>query len=461
MSGAFLVLIVAVALTIMVRGLILSRVAYLTVPFLVSAIILVWLVPQALSAANMVGQLPAGGVLVLHLMALGTLGAVAIGWRLAPWGPPSVPPQRGETPLAAMLRAAHEERLVLVVGAFVAFALLVQAAIQMLPPAQLLARQPSGLVTILRFLQTVNPVAFVLAFSYVLVRRNVFSVMLFVLSLLTFAAPVLLNFKRNEIVELGIAGAFTLWAVRGFALPRVVLPLLAVCGLVVLFGVSEFRARSGYVLNEAGQVERRLPPLSELLEIDWPDVIATKFSQQSQEYNNAVHYIAHIDRSGDFGLGRRFWNQVIKDWLPGQFVGTELKASFFFNTVTLSDALGAFSVSWMVGTTATGFSDVYFDFSLLGVLVFLVNAWIAGLAYRKGLRGHLDMAAIYPSLAAANVVAVTHGGYTLLILLPLLLGARYAIRWSLAPPRRMRRRATPAPTRNSPSGVPSGQSMGL
>ncbi len=446
MSALALNLLALTATIAVLRSIAASPVGYLRVPFLTGAILLAWFVPQAVATARSELPVPAEGMVTLNLVALFSYLGMIGGWAI------ERPRGRGaRAPLPPALHnalsRADEGRLLLTVAAFVLFALGVQILIQLQPTAALTARQPSGPITILRLLASLNPVAFVLAFSYLLLRVHVVSLALFLLSLLTFAAPVLLHFKRSEIVELGLAGAYCLWAMRRVALPRIALPGLVVAGLVVLFGVSEIRSRAGYVSGGDGGLTRQLPSVTELASVDWPAVVTAKLGTMTDEYRNGAYFLASIQEEDTLGLGRMLWNKTVRSWVPAQLVGDGAKRALLTDLPTFEDALDAEGAVWKTGTTVTGFPDTFLDWDVLSLLVFALSGWIAAHAYHRGLAGDLSQAAIYPSLAALCVSAFTHSGYALLMAMPLLVAAKAVIRIGLGPyaarpsPRRRRRLA--------------------
>ncbi|WP_108662127.1 hypothetical protein [Acuticoccus kandeliae] len=443
MSALALNLLALAAAVAVLRSVVASPVGYIKVPFLAGAILLAWFVPQAVATARAQSAVPAEGMVTLNLVALFSFLGMVAGWtierpRRAGRGP-------GEAALRAALARADEGRLFLTVAVFVLFALGIQILIQLQPAAALTARQPSGPITILRLFASLNPVAFVLAFAYLLLRVHVVSVTLFLLSLLTFAAPILLAFKRSEIVELGLAGAYCLWAMRRLALPRLALPVLVIGGLVVLFGVSEMRTRGGYVAAASGGLSRQLPSMTELAAVDWPSVVTAKLGTVTDEYRNGAYFLASIQEEDTLGLGRMLWNKAVRSWVPAQIVGDEAKRALITDLPSFEDALDAEGAVWKTGTTVTGFPDAYLDWDVLSLFVFALSGWIAARAYHRGLAGDLSEAAIYPSLAALCVSAFTHSAYALVMAMPLLLAARAGIRIGLGT-----QRAGPPPRRRRP-----------
>lgn len=419
------------ALFVAMGGIISSRVGYVTMPFLVAVILLIWFLPQASMVIGNVSAVPEFGQIILLLLAILSFGAVILGWKSANapiQGPIGRMRQRRSQPLAVALAQMNEGRLRLLVTVFVGFALIVQVLIQLQPSEALLARQPTGLITILRFFSTVNPIALFLSFAYYLSRRSLVSLLLFVLGLSVYAPTILLSFKRAEIIELGVSLAFCLWAMRRYAIPRIVLPGILFSGLVVLFGVSEFRSRIGYTLTSSGTIERQLPSISEVAQIDWLEVITVNFGSNAYEYVNGVYFIQDLWTSGYIGLGRGLWNAMVKLWVPGQLIGADLKQSMYFDVPILDSALERFGLYWQTGTTSTGFPEIYSDWNIVGFVLFFFIGRRVGRAFRGGMEGDLAHACTYPPMATMLILSITHGGYIFFQILPLILAFYFAIR---------------------------------
>lgn len=404
------------------------KIGYATVPFLSGAILLVWFAPQAAIALG-APFLPQAGLRVLLLLAVLSFAGLLAGWSLGRKGRfQPMASRSGSTPLREMIGRVGRARYQVVAGGFVAVALLIQALIQMQPEEVLLASQPTGLITILQFLSSINPVALFLALSNWLYRRSAVSSALLAFAALAYAAPVLLSFKRNEIIELAVTVAFCLWAMRRIAVPKFALPVMVVVGLAVMFGAAEIRHRAGYAVSADGSLERRAVSVHDIQEIDWPDVIQSAMSEEAYEVSNAIYVLEYLSTYRNLGFGTSFWNEFVRKWVPGQFVGADFKESLYFERLSIAVPLEMWGADYKRGTTATGFVEVYQDFDLAAALLFVLMGYIARRAYQRGLAGDVASAPVYPSMAILCVVSLTHGGYTFFLTLPVLLACQFAIR---------------------------------
>lgn len=432
MTFAFVCLLLVLIITMIARQLLVSRIGYLTVPLLAALILLVWYVPQALivSSENIV---PEAGQSIIAVMALLCLAAVFAGWHFGARSylvktPVGAVKASQSTPLSYAVSKIPAHRLYLLTIGFVMVAAIVQFLISRQPPEALTARQPTGLIVILRTLSIVNPVALFLSFMLLLQKRNVVTVGLVLLALATFVGPILIKFKRNEMMEFAVVILFCLWAMRRFSIPRAAVPVFAILGVFVLFGASEIRKQTGYVVNDSGQLEREIVTLDTISNVDWGKVIEEGAASKAYEVTNGAYAVEYATRNELPTLGARFWNQFIFRWVPGQIVGYELKQSLLFKLEGADIALQDSGLTWQQGTTSTGFTEIYLDFSFPSALFFFFMAFITRRNFDRGLCGDLASAAVYAPMAILVMVSFTHGGYYFYLAMPLILGMQFGIR---------------------------------
>ena len=409
-----------------------SNIVYLELPFLLGLIYLIWFMPQAGQVVFSEDSVPPFGQNTMLFMAILSGAAAIFGWSSfkGTGNTDTIRPNSSisKTPLASSIDRYPRWKLEKLVYFFVSVAVLIQILIQLQPASALTARQPSGLITILRFFTAINPIALFLALAYFLRNRTISSSVLLLLALTCYAPGILLGFKRTEITELGVTILFANWAVRGWTLPRITLPIFGLIGLLVVFGVNHVRPLIGYSVGDNGEIERTLPPLEELAEVDWFSTITNEASTRAFEYRNGLYFIEEISYSGYVGGGRMFWNSMIQSWVPGQFVGAELKKSLMLDAPSLSQALTASGQDWRVGTTSTGFPEVYMDWNLFGAAIFFLMARITKKAFVRGASGSLASASAYPILLTLCISSFTHGGYLFFQALPIVLISSWIIR---------------------------------
>lgn len=432
MTFAILCLLTLFTIGMSLKELITDRVGYLNVPFLAATIVMVWYLPQGFIVLSN-KFVPEAGQLIIASMALLSLAAVIFGWKLGARKyyvavPATANTRKSTTPLSYAVSKISSKRLYLVCVIFVFTAASVQFLISRQPPEALLARQPTGLIVILRTLSIVNPVALFLSFMLLLQKRNIFTIVLFFVVLTTFVGPILIKFKRNEMMELGVVVLFCLWSMRRFSVPRIAIPVFAVVGVFILFGASAVRQQTGYKLNTSGQLETEIVTIDTIKNIDWGDVLTDGAGGKAYEVTNGAYAVDYATKNELPTFGARFWNNFIFQWVPGQIVGYDLKNSLLLEINSSASALDDYGATWLEGTTFTGFTEIYLDFSYPSVFVFFLMAFFTRRNYDRGLCGDLGSAAVYGPMAILVMVSFTHGGYYFFLAMPLVLAMQFGIR---------------------------------
>ena len=129
------------------------------------------------------------------------------------------------------------------------------------------------------------------------------------------------------------------------------------------------------------------------------------------ELRNGTMLLEAADKLKKFGLGSGLWNDIVFQYVPGQLVGYDLKQSLQANWgVSSEDLLQVFGIVFSPGSTKTGVGESYAEFGYLGCLVFGAIAYL----YR-----HVWIAAfyldnkisqvLYAGLLSPAMVGVTHG----------------------------------------------------
>lgn len=441
-------ILIATTLVTLLRGFWHGPGSYLTPPVLAAGILLAWFVPQAMLSLND-DLIPARGTQMLLLMANLSFGSIWLGWVVGRRRSSVQVNAWREQPTADFAFAARKigsPKYRLAALLFVGISIMVQLAIQMQPKDALTAAQPSGLVTILMFLASINPVALFLALSHFLVRRNVWSAGILLLGVLAYAAPILLSFKRNDLLELGAVILFVLWVFYRWSVPRLAIPILAVAGLVALFGVSEIRNMTGYKLVD-GEFQREFVDVSKLNEIDWSEVVSDRMGSRNDEFSNGAYAIDYITTFENPTFGAGLWNHFVRQWVPGQFVGSEFKNSLYIRQATTVEALEYFGARYQTGTTSTGFVAGYADFYLASAGVFILMSFICGRLWTAAANGSIEAGMVYMPVALLILQSLTHGMYAFFVVSPVFVIIYAFSKWYFGGRRRKirQRNATPFP----------------
>jgi hypothetical protein len=150
---------------------------------------------------------------------------------------------------------------------------------------------------------------------------------------------------------------------------------------------------------------------------NWEEVLSASqkaFESQQEgdilELRNAALLMDGVERTGLYGYGTRFWDDIIFQYVPGQIVGYDVKESLqfqIFKPELLNDLYG---YSMPTGTTTTGVGDSFMEFSYLGFVCFILlayifkNLWISSVYHKSMISSILYMGLVSPAM-----VGLTHG----------------------------------------------------
>lgn len=435
--AALLLLLNVVASIIVVFSAFRRSGGYLEFPMLLAMMYLVWFIPQAWIVID-APQVDQGSLTSLLLFSFLCLVAAAVGWIKG----------RGSGRRILMPIVIPNRRLFIPVAALTAFSAIMQRLIDIRPPEELIASQWTGTITILAFFASVGVVSLVASVAMVLHHRTVGTVILAAANVALYMPKILVYFRRADIFEFGIAIALGLFFVSRKVVPRTWLVIGCLSGFFVVHGVAELRdLGGGYALDREGQVATRVPSFQEIADVDWLGALAFRDPAERSEVRNAVEYIAAIDRTDSLMLGAELWNTLVHAYVPGQFVGHQVKAGLLIGDPIQKVAETELQYKGILGITATGFVPVYRDFWFFGFVVFGISGLLLGRLFRRIEHGHLSAYLVYGSIVSLGIHMLTHTGYILIThsLLPLLACAILA--WSAHSQSPIRRPHTLPPAR--------------
>ncbi|PWL19888.1 MAG: hypothetical protein DCO81_07200 [Candidatus Aquiluna sp. XM-24bin5] len=401
MAFLLLVLNTASAMCIAFREF-LRRGGYLTLPFLTSLLFLSWYLPQAWTLLDYPTIAPESLVRLLFMSML-CFWAMVLGWHrgLGRWC----------QPVALNLPV---RRLLLPVYTITLFAMVMRALIEMQPPEVRAMGQWTGIITIIAFFSSVSVVSMALSTAMILKKRNLATLVLFSLNLLTYLPLIFIYFRRADTFEFGLAVLLGLFFVQGRTIPRVALIALTIVGFFFVNAVGELRTLGGgYRIGDTGVIEARLPTLSEIAKIDWLAAVDLSDSVHRSETMNAVVSMEAVAQYGPFTLGAQFWNRMVFAYIPGQLLGHDFKRSLMVSDDALEVARENFFFEAHTGTTSTGFLHPYQDFWFLGCAVWWFAGYVMGRVMRHALRGSILAYALYAATISNAVHMTTHFGYYL------------------------------------------------
>ena len=377
------------------------RGGYLEIPFLSAVVYASWYLPQAAALLNY-PLLPAPDLARVLLMSFLCLLGMWAGWRSsvrrvrAVGGPLAVP----------------IERLIWPTLVITIFAAAMRAAIFAQPAEVRAMSQWSGPITIMAFFASVNVVSMVLSFAMVMQRRTTAAILLAGANLALVATQVLVYFRRTDTFELVFAILLGMYFVRRRTLPRVAVGVMLALSIFFVNGVGQLRTLGGgYVLNDKGQIEAKMPTLGELAQIDWQSAIDFTKHRSISETRNAAVYMAVAANSGFFSLGGEFYNLLVSTYVPGQLIGFELKRSLMIGRGLSVLALEDVGYETNTGSTSTGFVQPYRDFWFFGAFVFFFVAKLMSHFFSKARCGEFSAFAFYAVTLPFALLSITHYGY--------------------------------------------------
>jgi hypothetical protein len=372
------------------------------VPFIVALFTLIWIVPQAIALTNVIG-VPEIGYRDALIMSLAMVVLTTIGWRfglsrrLGHWKP----------------RTYSLKRLELATVAATLFAAAMVGLIYTFPDDMRAEGQWTGPITIIYIFTQVKFVSYALSLVLYLRTKKYFSLCLILLNVAVIFPSVFVYFRRADTFIFVFFTAFALCRFRGLTPPRWIYIVVPVLALLAINSVGELRRISGgYALNPlTGEIEARVPTLSELRDVDWTR--ALKFSQFSEnsEFKNAVYEIEVFRQDETPTLGASIWDRFIFAYVPGQLIGPENKADLMLlDERDINAALSAKGYNKIPGQTSTGLAQPYRDFYFVGALAYLFVGFFSARLFRGSYVD--DFATVCYGLTVAHAAhTVTHNGY--------------------------------------------------
>ncbi|BBF93875.1 hypothetical protein [Blastochloris tepida] len=378
------------------------REGYMEVPFLSAAMYVVWFLPQAAALLDD-STLPEWGLARVLAMSLLCLGAIWLGWRKGIIGAPKRV-QLLEVPVAGLVWPT----LVLTL-----FAAVLHILIGSQPDEVRVGRVWTGPITIMAFFSSVGSISLVLSLAMVLRRATIATVAIFAINLMIYAPEVLIYFRRASTFQLVFGCLIALYFVRGWTISRRGLVVAACLGFFFINGVGHLRALGGgYALNASGKLETRIPTLQEIMDIDWLSVAdGFEKSRSISETRNAVVFMDVIAEAGSFTLGGEFFNSILRNYIPGQIVGFDVKSNMKVGADLEEISLAYAGYEKQIGSTTTGFTHPYRDWWYLGGAAFWIQAYFMGKFWKFARSGNIKYYAAYAATLGMSIHSLTHFGY--------------------------------------------------
>ena len=412
MDTLALLFLIAVTIAMLLKGIAKRGAGILQFPFLAAAVMAGWFLPQAIKLVAD-STLPLGGYALTMLYAAVAMYALGLGDKAR---------------LRSRRSIAQYDERGLSLGAFVlslvgaaAFALILRT-----PAAKTAEGLTTGIVTIYFFFYKAQYFGYALALNLYLRRPSALMLALIIFNITSFSSFVLLGGRRGLAVELALITACAFWFQRRWLIPKTL--MLTSIFLGAIFTASAGRYRSlVHTINDPSVLTGgpRLPTLEEFFSIDWISGFLEVSREATFEVTNAIHYVAAAWDTLSFDLGTSYWNFLVFSYVPGQFVGHDLKSALQFDLPDLpAQSYGYFR---HIGTTFTGFADSFTAFGPFGVLVFFLIARMMRQWWDRAENGSIRDQFFYCVMIATAMHGITHGTQWVVVALPQLIVFSYFV----------------------------------
>jgi oligosaccharide repeat unit polymerase len=218
-----------------------------------------------------------------------------------------------------------------------------------------------------------------------------------------FVIPViscLFHARREPMALIALTTGLTFYFQKRYVLPRGLVAAALALATIVIPATSQIRSTLGtrgiagvWNVDYVGNFQRFISGSSIL------------------ELRNAAILVQATNRTGDFGFGEAYWDQLVFRFVPAQIVGGDFKDSLMFRSPKRRDKEEIAIVGYrrQTGTTVTGIGDAYREFGYFGALFFAALAVVFKSLWAASLRPDGVFAQLlYIQTSTSAMHAVTH-----------------------------------------------------
>ncbi len=380
------------SLTIIGWGL-MQRDQMIQFPFLAASVFVGWMLPQLVGLTNNL-FLPSGGLDKTIFMAIICLAAAWFGYT------------RNSRPAKLFWWRFDVHRLLLgsivlsLLGAFFFY----QVGLLAVGVQAETGGQWTGAITIYVFFAKLLTVGMVIALILHLNKPSWPTLLILLCDLMFYLDRIIIKGRRAAMVELGLMLFMALFFNRRWLPPRWVMVVVLVVGALVINSIGDYRS----TMMGEDRTTWSGAGVDKILEIDYVGNLQRLVSGEarSTELMNAVMNIEAADRMGGFDFGVAHWNAFIKAYIPGQWVGYDMKESLLIDIE--KSAYIEFSHVAHTGSTSTGLSDAFQSFWYFGAIKFFLIGLIMSRWYRAAVQGNIVAQMILMLSVTASLHAITH-----------------------------------------------------
>jgi len=364
-------------------------------PAAVMAVLLLWIMPQALVVVG-VYNVPGLGMPLYCAMIVLSLIALHVGWRLP----------RKDTIRQQKPSSYNISRLIIGALLLSVFGAAFNIALRNVPIEIRQMGQWSGALTIYVTFAKTQVVALAILWLIYLRTRSKIALILAVLNFAFLAEMVFIGARRGLIINIVLILFGSLWLVRGWRPNGIAMVLALLGGMIFINSVTQFRAATnGRAIFGSGMTISVYIDAIKSVEYFNFSGFGEK-PLESFEIVNGAYIVAARSRTLEFEGISEFWNILIHRYVPGQLVGHSLKDSLQFEIE--DQALTVFGHYKFIGTVITGFGDAFRAFWFFGSLIFFVIARYLRRLYERARHGNMWAQFLYPMLLTDGLLAITH-----------------------------------------------------
>jgi hypothetical protein len=379
-----------------------KRGGYTQFPFMVSALYLGWLLPQYKSLLE--NPLLADDAYErTGIMAILIFLGCWVGW-LSQYRQVSASSQNADD-RKSMLRMVV---LLTGVGAAVHYLLSTLAA-------DVTGANWSGPATIVMLFTALSYIALAVSFLLFL-RTDRFAYLVITVCNLIVLIPAFLFARRAPMLEIFAIFGIGLWFARRKSLPR---PSVLVGVVLAIVLVNAIGAVRDVILDrdKYGRYSSKSDAIFLLADVDYTSGMESGLS--STEVRNAVYSMAAVAQSGDYNFGGEIWNALVRQYVPGQIIGFETKASLLIGDYTQA-ARKMLQYTADQGTTYTGLTDSFQMFWFFGAGIFFFISRFMSKLYIRAMSGDLRSQVLYVCSLTAALQSITHYSTSFMVNYPFL-----------------------------------------
>lgn len=362
-------------------------------PVLAAAVFLGWMLPQLMGLTNH-RFLPPGGLEKTIFMAILCLAAAWLGYT------------QNRRP-AELFRWQFDPRRLLwgsavlsLLGAFFFYQVSLLAA-------DAIAEHGgawTGIITIYVFLAKLLSFGMVIALILYLKKPSWPTLLILLFDLMFYLDRIIIQGRRGAMVELGLMLLMALWFQRRWLPPRWIMVTGLVMGVLVVNSIGDYRS----TMLGSDRTTWGGAGISQILEIDYVGNLRRLASGDEgfHDLMNAVMIIEAAEWVPNFDLGLSHWNGFIRAYIPGQWVGHDVKTSLMIDFG--NSAYSEFGYIPRIGSTFTGLSDSFLSFWYFGAIKFFLIGLIMSRWYKAAVAGNIVAQMILMLTVTASLHAITH-----------------------------------------------------